>query len=229
MSESPFILFGQQHLIALALSALIIICFPLYAKNHLSKDHQETTAKILAYFLIAHELSKPFYRTYFFGDEPVKVIPLHACHLSAFSIAIYLLTRKNVFFEVAYYWGLAGGTMALLTPDLVYAFPDVEWFPFFTGHGVMIMAIFFSMFCHNIFPTKHSYRRVVLITLSLLPMIFIINTLLGPPANYWYLNTKPEGDSLMSYMPSPPFHIPIAMGIALGIFYLLHIPFRKKS
>jgi len=177
---------------------------------------------------VAHELSKPFYRTYFFGDELVKVIPLHACNLSASLIAIYLFTRKKVFFEVAYYWGLAGGTMALLTPDLLYAFPDVEWFPLFTGHGVMIMAIFFSMFCHNIFPTKHSFRRVVLITLSLLPVIYIINTLLGPPANYWYLNTKPEADSLMSFMPSPPFHIPIAMGIALGIFYLLHIPFRKK-
>jgi hypothetical integral membrane protein (TIGR02206 family) len=118
--------------------------------------------------------------------------------------------------------------MALLTPDLLYAFPDVEWFPFFTGHGVMIMAIFFSMFCHNIFPTNHSFRRVVLITLSLLPVIYIINTLLGPPANYWYLNTKPEADSLMDFMPSPPFHIPITVGIALGIFYLLHIPFRKK-
>ena len=75
MPESPFILFGQQHLIALALSALIIIYFPLYAKNHLSKDCQETTVKILAIFLIAHELSKLFYRTYFFGDELVKVIP----------------------------------------------------------------------------------------------------------------------------------------------------------
>ena len=52
MPESPFILFGQQHLITLALSALIIIYFPLYAQNHLSKDHQETTAKILALFLI---------------------------------------------------------------------------------------------------------------------------------------------------------------------------------
>ena len=150
---------------------------------------------------------------------------MHACNLSASLIAIYLFTRKKVFFEVAYYWG---GAMALLTPDLLYAFPDVEWFPLFTGHGVMIMAIFFSMFCHNISPTKHSFRRVALITLSLLPVIYIINTLLGPPANYWYLNTKPEADSLMVFMPSPPFHIPITVGIALGIFYLLHIPFRKK-
>jgi hypothetical integral membrane protein (TIGR02206 family) len=143
-------------------------------------------------------------------------------------IAAYLLTRKKVFFEVAYYWGLGGGTMALLTPDLVFAFPDIEWFPLFIGHGVMIMAIFFSMFCHNTFPTKHSFRRVVVITLSSLPVVYIINTLLGPPANYWYLNTKPEGGSLMDILPSPPFHIPIAMCIAFGIFYLLHIPFRKK-
>ena len=228
MSELPFILFGQQHLFALVLSALTIIYFPLYAKNKLSKDNQEAIAKTLAIFLIIHELSKPFYRPYFFGDELISSIPLQACNLSGFFIATYLLARKRVFFEVAYYWGLGGGTMALLTPDLVYAFPDIEWFPFFIGHGAMIMAIFFSMFCHNTFPTKHSYKRVVVITLSFLPVIYIINILLGPPANYFYLNTKPEGDSLMNIMPSPPFHIPIAMGIAFAVFYLLHIPFRKK-
>ena len=228
MSELPFILFGQQHLFALVLLVLTIIYFPLYAKNKLSKDSQEAIAKTLAVLLVVHELSKPFYRTYFLGDELITVIPLHACNLSSFLIAAYLLTRKKVFFEVAYYWGLGGGTMALLTPDLVFAFPDIEWFPLFIGHGVMIMAIFFSMFCHNTYPTKHSFRRVVVITLSSLPVIYIINTLLGPPANYWYLNTKPEGDSLMDIMPSPPFHIPIAMGIAFAVFYLLHIPFRKK-
>ena len=228
MSELPFILFGQQHLFALVLSALTIIYFPLYAKKKLSKDSQEAIAKTLAIFLIIHELSKPFYRPYFFGDELISSIPLQACNLSGFFIAIYLLARKKVFFEVAYYWGLGGGTMALLTPDLVFAFPNIEWFPFFIGHGAMIMAIFFSMFCHNTFPTKHSYRRVIVITLSFLPVIYIINILLGTPANYWYLNTKPEGDSLMNIMPSPPFHIPIAMGIAFTVFYLLHIPFRKK-
>ena len=228
MSEIPFILFGKQHLFALVLSTFIIIYFPLYAKNKLSKDSQETIAKTLAIFLVVHELSKPFYRPYFFGDELISAIPLQACNLSGFLIATYLLTRKKVFFEVAYYWGLGGGTMALLTPDLVFAFPDIEWFPFFIGHGAMIMAIFFSMFCHNTFPTKHSYRRVVVITLSFLPVIYIINILLGSPANYFYLNTKPEGDSLMNIMPNPPFHIPIAMGIAFAVFYLLHIPFRKK-
>jgi len=228
MSELPFILFGQQHLFALVLSALTIIYFPLYTKRKLSKDSQEAIAKTLAIFLIVHELSRPFYRPYFFGDELILSFPLHACHLSAFSIAVYLLVRKKVFFEVAYYWGLGGGTMALLTPDLSRSFPDIEWFPFFIAHGAMIMAIFFSMFCHNTYPSKHSFRRVVLITVSSLPLIYIVNVLLGPPANYWYLNTKPEGDSLMNFMPPPPFHIPIAMGIAFAVFYLLHVPFRKK-
>ena len=228
MSEVPFILFGQQHLIALVLLVLTAIFLPLYVKNKLSTDSQKAISVTLAIFLILHELSKPFYRTYFFDDELITSLPLHACNLSSFLIATYLVTRRKVFFEVAYYWGLGGGIMALLTPDLVFAFPDIEWFPFFIGHGAMIMAIFFSMFCHNTYPSKHSFRRVVLITVSSLPLIYIVNVLLGPPANYWYLNTKPEGDSLMNFLPTPPFHIPIAMCIAIGIFYLLHIPFRKK-
>ena len=61
MSELPFILFGQQHLFALVLSALTIIYFPLYTKKKLSKDSQEAIAKTLAIFLIVHELSRPFY------------------------------------------------------------------------------------------------------------------------------------------------------------------------
>ena len=94
MSELPFILFGKQHIFALVLSAVTIIYFPFYAKNKLSNNGQEAIAKILAVFLILHELSKPFYRPYFFGDELISSIPLQACNLSGFFIATYWHEKK---------------------------------------------------------------------------------------------------------------------------------------
>ena len=228
MIESPFILFGYQHLIILALSACFIIFFPLCAKNNFNIKRREQISNWIAYILIIHEASKPFYRTYFFGDLFFTVLPLHLCNLSAFSIATYLLTRRKVFFEIAYFWGLSGGTMALITPELDLAFPDIEWFPYFIGHSMTLMGVFYSIFCHNIHPSRESLKKVMLISCGSLAIILIINTLLGPPANYWYLNTKPNADSLMNFMPVPPFHIPIAILIAFGLFYLLNIPYRKK-
>ena len=228
MIESPFILFGYQHLIILFLSVCFIIFFPLFVKNKFDIKRQELISRWIAYVLIIHETSKPFYRSYFFGDSFLTVLPLHLCNLSAFSIATYLLTRKKVFFEIAYFWGLSGGTMALITPELDLAFPDIEWFPFFIGHSVTLMGVFYSIFCHNIHPSRESLKKVILISCGSLVIIFIINTLLGPSANYWYLNSKPNADSLMNFMPSPPFHIPIAILIAFGFFYLLNIPYRKK-
>ena len=67
---------------------------------------------------------------------------------------------------------------------------------------------------------------VSLITLFvLLPAIWIINTALGDPANYWYLAKKPDGESLFDLFPDPPFHLLITTPIALIMFYLLYIPF----
>jgi len=157
MNESPFILFGYQHLIILVLSACFIILFPLCAKNNFNIKRREQISNWIAYFLIIHEASKPFYRTYFFGDLFFTVLPLHLCNLSAFSIATYLLTRRKVFFEIAYFWSLSGGTMALITPELDLAFPDVEWFPYFIVHSMTLMGgvLFYLLSQYS------SFKRVI--------------------------------------------------------------------
>ena len=35
--------------------------------------------------------------------------------------------------------------MAIITPDLDYAWPDIEYFMFFYGHGQIILGIFFAL------------------------------------------------------------------------------------
>ena len=47
------------------------------------------------------------------------------CNFSAVLIGIFLLTkeRNQMFFELPFYWGIGGATMALVTPDLDYAWP----------------------------------------------------------------------------------------------------------
>ena len=49
------------------------------------------------------ELIKPFYRYYFFGHDVLLLFPIHICHLAAISMGLYLLIKKEIFFEIAYF------------------------------------------------------------------------------------------------------------------------------
>jgi uncharacterized membrane protein YwaF len=55
-----------------------------------------------------------------------------------------------------------------------------------------------------IVPYAKDIIKVSAITaLILLPIVYIINLLLGDPANFWYLMDRPAGASLMDQFPDP--------------------------
>ena len=95
----------------------------------------------MASILILNECVKPYYHNHFFGYELLTVLPLHMCTLSVFSISFFLLTRKRIFYEAAFFWGIGGGLMALLQPDTPLDFPDLVFIIFYLSHGTMWLAI----------------------------------------------------------------------------------------
>ena len=56
-------------------------------------------------------------------------------------------------------------------------------------------------------------------------LFYIINLLLGPPANFWYLGARPETTSIMDLMPEPPRHIPIVVTLGLLMFSIIYLPY----
>ena len=131
MSE-PFILFGEQHTQALTYSFLIIAVLCVIG-NFLSNKVQDIFAKLIGISLLVFEVTKPFIYIYGFDKPWETYLPLHMCNFSAVLIGIFLLQKKKnqMFFELPFYWGVGGATMALLTPDLTEAWPDIEFFMFF--------------------------------------------------------------------------------------------------
>ncbi|GIS75720.1 MAG: hypothetical protein CM1200mP12_14390 [Gammaproteobacteria bacterium] len=59
-----------------------------------------------------------------------------------------------------------------------------------------------------------------MVSLVVILVIYFINLILGPPANFWYLGGRPEGASIMDLMPDPPRHIPIVVILGLIILVL---------
>ena len=56
-------------------------------------------------------------------------------------------------------------------------------------------------------------------------LIYLINLLLGPPANFWYLGARPEAATIMDLMPEPPRHIPIVITLGLIMFSIMYLPY----
>ena len=51
--------------------------------------------------------------------------------------------------------------------------------------------------------------------------IYVINSFIGMETNYWYVNFKPEGDSIMNWMRPEPYHMIDIYHISSNSFMLL--------
>ena len=224
MEPQPFIILGTSHLVTLIIILCLAIFFPRTYRNK-PASQKENIAKILGASIILLELIKPFIWNSM--DYPwIRLLPIHMCSLSGFFIGVFLLTKRRLFFEVAFFWGIGGGINALITPDVTLTFPDPKYILFFLGHGLLLVNIGYACIALNNRPTFESVKNGILFSMAILPVIYLINLLLGPPANYWYLGAKPiEGQSIMDFFPDPPLHIPLLIIIGALLFLLIYSPY----
>ena len=223
MDVQPFEIFGNSHIATLLTIIAIAFILPISLKDR--ESEKTLIAKFLGISTIILELIKPFIWHYSMDFPWARLIPIHMCNLSTIFIGIFLLTKKRIFFEVSFFWGIGGGLNALLTPDVPKNFPDPQYVLFFVGHGLLIIAIVFASLGLKNRPTLSSVRNGIYFSLAVLPIIYLVNILIGPPANYWYLGVKPVGESLLDFFPDPPFHIPLLIILGIVVFYLIYSPF----
>ena len=227
--QEEFILFGSQHISALSTVIAVSVVTPIVLRTSSSIEVKKFVSMVLAILLILHELIKPFYRYYLFGHELLLVFPIHICHLAAISMGLFLILKKEFLFEIAYFWGLSGNLLAMVTPDMKYGFPNLEFTMFYFGHGLLLLSILFACVCLRTNLRWSSILRVFIATILILPAMYGLNIALEsyqPNVNYWYLMITPGPDTILSLFPEPPWHIPYVAVTALLIFIVSFIPYK---
>ena len=220
-----FQLFSLNHIITILAVVSSSILFPLFCNAAFNSNININISYFIGFILIVHELIKPFYRYEFYNDPFIEILPLHMCHLAAISMGLFLFTKKNIFFEIGYFWGMTGNIMAILTPDLNFFF-DWRFFTYYFGHNMLLLSIIFTLVCLRNNIDFKSIVRVSLITLTFLPLIYFLNTILGDGANYWYLSVIPESTSILSLLPNPPLHIIILIPIGIVLMIIVYAPYK---
>lgn len=221
MSPS-FQAFGTVHLVTLLGIFGISFALPLVVNRLRSAAAAERAGYALGAFILAGKLGELAW--YLSQDVPWRwILPLHLCDLAAFAAAAALLLGGPRIYEAAYYWGMAGTTQALLTPELDFGFPSIDYWLFFAPHGMVIAAVFYATGSLGFRPGAGSVSRAFVYTaLACLPA-GLANWLLG--TNFMFLRAKPEAATLLDFLGPWPWYILVLVPVVWIILTIWYLPF----
>ena len=229
MFGTPFQLFGTVHLLTIFTVIVVSIFLPKLYKDK-SENQKSLMNKIIASIIAAHVIISPYKDLYLLATpyDWRETIPLHMCDLSEIFFIWFLLGGPRILYLCAFFWGLGGASMAILTPDISHH--DLDYIFFMIGHGMIIVGIMYATVSLGNRPYAKDILKVSAITaFILLPIVYVINLILGDPANFWYLMAKPDGASLMDVFPEPPLHLLVITPLAIAVFYLIYLPYFIKD
>ena len=169
MFGTPFELLGSVHLITIVAIIAVTVLLPKFYKNK-SEDQKSVMSKIIATVIALHVIISPYKDLYILANpyDWRETIPLHMCDLSEIFLIWFLLGGPRILYLCAFFWGLAGASMAILTPDISHH--DLDYIFFMVGHGMILVGIMYATVSLGNRPYAKDILKVSAITaLILLP------------------------------------------------------------
>ena len=179
--------------------------------------------------LILTNQGMDFFREGYEIDNWKLGLPLHLCDFSSASIILYFFTKRKEFFLFAFFAGISGAGMAILTPDVLYSFPHIDYIRHMIGHSMILLGVTYAIIIDHQRPQFRDVHRVLGVLTVLLLLMYPINFLLGPPANYWFVVEKPPGFNVTDLMRDAPYHMIDLYMLAVIVCYLLYVPYLIKD
>ena len=226
-SAQPFEPFGTAHLLTLLVLCLVGFAIVYGAHRWTSKEQAKRIAAAMGVFMIVQELVDRGCH-HFLNHEPfVNVLPFHLCGASVFLTAVMLINRSRLIYPLMYFWGLAGASMSILTPDIQFGFPHILNITYFSSHALIIVGVLYMTVNFQYRPTLKSLYGVAIFTNAYLVLMIPINIVLK--TNYLFICEKPKGDTLLNYLGPWPWYILSLEGVGILFFLLLYSPYLVRD
>src|SRR2546423_13594165 len=216
--------FGLAHLVVIALTISLPFIFAAFARKSRWPRSERIIARLLAGLLLFNYVGYEIYLAVTAGLAWQRALPFQLCDWAMVAILVALLTGRERWLEVAYFWGIGGTLQAILTPDLKYAFPHIRFITFFVAHSGIVIAIAFMMIMKKFRPHWFSIVRVFLWSELYFVVTITVDLLTGE--NYGYLLYQPAAASLLDLLSHERVIYILQMHLlALIFFVVLYLPF----
>jgi hypothetical integral membrane protein (TIGR02206 family) len=212
-------LFGPAHLLLLAVIAAVGILLCRECRRR--PEHARAIRLVLGYGLAVNEI---IWWTFRYAHEGVRLgnLPLQLCDVTLWATVVACLLPITIVVEFAYFAGLAGAGMALLTPDLWSPWPSYPAIYFFIAHGAIVIGVAVLVFGRVCPLRPRAMWRAFGILLGYAAAAGAFNALLG--TNYMYLCRKPASGSILDLLGPWPIYLLAGAAAALVLFALLSLP-----
>lgn len=217
-----FVLFGTSHMIMIligVISVLLLIILGFLIRPQL-------LAKWISVSVLVIKLAEMYYRHRVLGEEIYRMLPFHLCNLTIILSLFMMFFHSKFLFQLVYFW-FVGAIFAILTPDIIFAYPNFWTISFFITHFYLVFSALFALIHFHFRPTKRGMLMAFLFINLWAALMYFVNQELG--TNYLFVNRIPETTTLLSYFGAWPYYLLPVEGIYIIESILLYLPFRKSN
>jgi hypothetical integral membrane protein (TIGR02206 family) len=215
--------YGTSHKVVLAITLGLFIVMLLLARTRWAGLSQRVLGSVLLAMFPVGLMVHALYGSLSFQT----MLPLQFCDIATLAGGIALWTRRPFFCEVVYFFGIAGTLQGLLTPALLYDFPDPRFVLFFIMHGGVPITAFYVVTAMGVRPRPGAVMRVMAFSVSWYAVIAVVNYALG--TNYAFQCAKPALPSLFDQLGPWPWYNLSTIGVGLVLYTLLYLPFAFRK
>ena len=215
--------YGPSQKAVLAITLVLFIVMLLLSRTRWAAISQRVLGSML---LALYPVGLAVHAAY--GSLNVlTALPLQYCDIATLAGGIALWTRRPFFCEVVYFFGIAGTLQGLLTPALIYEFPDPRFFIFFIMHGGVPITAIYVVTAMGVRPRPGAVMRIMTFSVAWYAVIAVVNYAIG--ANYAFQCTKPVQASLFDQLGPWPWYNLSTIGLGLVFYSLLYLPFALSK
>ena len=213
-SRPDFESFGVQHaLTVVTVGALIAgLCWMGRALRGTTTGRRYEIAMATVVWILW--ISYQVYDFVMYGFDPGNTLPLQMCDLSAVFAALVFVRPARGLQSLAYFWGLALGSQAIITPDLAGGPASISFWWFWAYHVFVVGAGIYVVVVQGFRPRWADLKFAVLMGVVYAAAIFAINATFD--LNYGYLGrATPSRPTLLDVL--GPWPLRVVFMVLLGV------------
>ena len=159
--------------------------------------------------------------------DPTTDWPLQLCHWAAVAAALGLMTQRRVFRTLAYFWGLALCTQALVTPNLTDGPATWPFWFFWSTHAMTVVVPLYDVLARGFRPAWRDYA--IACAGAALYVAIVLPIDLASGWNYGFVGpSRPEVPTIVDLLGPWPRRLLHIAALAAGVMALLMLPWTGR-